>query len=508
MRVFKPTYIVNGKPRTGPRWHVGFTDHLEVRRSLAATTDKTASEQFGRNIEQLVAVARGGARPDGDLAKWIEGLAPKLRSKLAGFGLLDEKASTIAQPLTEHVGDYKKNLLAKARTPGHAQLCHTRLIDLLEGCEFAYWRDVNVGKVERWLAEQRAAGTKTRTSNHYAGAVRAFCNWMVADGRASSSPLSRLGSVAVTDEESYGAFTVEQMQKLLEETRVGPTRASDGKPRPRRRGMSGPHRRLLYRFAVETALRADEIRTLTVASFKLDGDPPTVELKARDAKNRRAASIPLRASLVDELREHLAAKLPTASAFAVPRTIAKVVRADLIAAGLPTRDEDGLKLVFHSFRHTTGSWLAAEGLPLKVVQRVLRHQTFKLTADRYTHVERQELVEALESLPDLDSRATGTDGANPTYAHLPRAVSDHGQNRPVSGVAEGGSTGSRGTAKPYRNRGETDRAGFEPAVPLSRHAGLANRCLQPLGHLSCEVRIVPPHRGIVKPRLGRPGRRC
>lgn len=58
MRVFKPkTRIVDGEPRAGPRWHVGFTDHLEVRRSLAATTDKTASEQFGRNIEQLVAVA-------------------------------------------------------------------------------------------------------------------------------------------------------------------------------------------------------------------------------------------------------------------------------------------------------------------------------------------------------------------------------------------------------------------------------------------------------------------
>ncbi len=506
MRVFKPkTHIVDGKPRAGPRWHVGFTDHLEVRRSLAATTDKTASEQFGRNIERLVAIAKGGAQPDGDLARWIEGLAPKLRSKLAGFGLLDDKASTLSRPLTEHVDDYKQSLLAKGRTPDHAQLCRTRLLDLLGGCGFTYWRDVNVGDVERWLAEQRAAGTKMRTSNHYAGAVKAFCNWMVADGRASTSPVSRLGGVAVTDEESYGAFTVEQMQKLLEETRVGPIRASQGKPG--RRGMSGPQRRLLYRFAVETALRADEIRTLTVASFKLDGEPPTVELRARDAKNRRAASIPLRDSLVDELREHLAGKLPTASVFAVPRTIASVVRADLIAAGLPTYDEDGLKLVFHSFRHTTGSWLAAEGLPLKVVQRILRHKTFKLTADRYTHVERRVLAEALSSLPDLDSRATGTDGADPTYAHVPRAVSDHGQNRPVSGLVEGGSTGGRGAAKPYGNRGKTDRAGFEPAVPLARYAGLANRCLQPLGHLSGKVRILPPHREIVKLRLGRPGRR-
>ena len=31
---------------------------------------------------------------------------------------------------------------------------------------------------------------------------------------------------------------------------------------------------------------------------------------------------------------------------------------------------------------------------------------------------------------------------------------------------------------------EADRAGFEPAVPLTGYAGLANRYLQPLGHLS------------------------
>ena len=41
------------KPRAWPRWHVGFTDHLEVRHSLAATTDKTASKQFGRNIHGI-----------------------------------------------------------------------------------------------------------------------------------------------------------------------------------------------------------------------------------------------------------------------------------------------------------------------------------------------------------------------------------------------------------------------------------------------------------------------
>jgi hypothetical protein len=32
-----------------------------------------------------------------------------------------------------------------------------------------------------------------------------------------------------------------------------------------------------------------------------------------------------------------------------------------------------------------------------------------------------------------------------------------------------------------------EREGFEPSIRVSTYAGLANRCLQPLGHLSQEV---------------------
>lgn len=33
--------------------------------------------------------------------------------------------------------------------------------------------------------------------------------------------------------------------------------------------------------------------------------------------------------------------------------------------------------------------------------------------------------------------------------------------------------------------------GFEPSIPFSRYAHLANECLQPLGHISCNIRICP-----------------
>ena len=65
-------------------------------------------------------------------------------------------------------------------------------------------------------------------------------------------------------------------------------------------------------------------------------------------------------------------------------------------------------LDFHSLRHTCGDWMRRQGVSMKLIQRVLRHGSERLTADLYAdHVDAAELAEAVEQLPAL--RATGTD---------------------------------------------------------------------------------------------------
>ncbi len=73
-----------------------------------------------------------------------------------------------------------------------------------------------------------------------------------------------------------------------------------------RKGMSGPERAMLYRLAVETGLRAGELRSLIRSSFQLDGDKPTVTVAAAYSKRRREDILPLRPELVEELRLFLA----------------------------------------------------------------------------------------------------------------------------------------------------------------------------------------------------------
>ena len=50
-------------------------------------------------------------------------------------------------------------------------------------------------------------------------------------------------------------------------------------------GLSRPDRAMLYRLALGTGFRADELATLTPERFALDSDPPTVTVMACYAKN-------------------------------------------------------------------------------------------------------------------------------------------------------------------------------------------------------------------------------
>ena len=70
--------------------------------------------------------------------------------------------------------------------------------------------------------------------------------------------------------------------------------------------MTGEARSLLYRLAVETGLRAGELRSLTPSSFRLEDREPSVTIAAAYAKNRREDVLPLRPATVAVLKVHFA----------------------------------------------------------------------------------------------------------------------------------------------------------------------------------------------------------
>ena len=434
MRVFRTTYKTrDGERREAAKWYVEFRDHLETVRRLPAFTDKKQSAELGRKVEKLVACRSNGEAPDVALGRWLEAMPERIRTKLANFGILDPRSVAAGKPLAEHIDEFEAGLVAKGDTSRHARQVANRVRRLFEACRFRFWNDLSASKLQGQLAEWRdgGAGMSIQTSNFYLQAAKQFAKWMVRDGRANVSPLDHLQGQNVRTDRRHDrrALRIDELRRLLDATLRG----------PERRGVNGRTRWLVYRLALETGLRAGEIRSLKRSSFHLEAQPATVTVEAAYSKRRRRDTLPLRSELAEALRSNLSKKTPEATAFVMPKKdrLAHVLRADLAVAReewlgeahtdaetaereasdfLSYRDHAGLVADFHALRHTFITNLANSGVHPKVAQMLARHSTITLTMDRYTHTLWDDLGEAIERLPDVSfsdrdaARATGTDG--------------------------------------------------------------------------------------------------
>ena len=260
------------------RWWAKFEDPAtgEKIRIPLKTRDKTTARQLAAEAERKAALAA------------------------AGLGNTYERQW--ARPLEQHVADFKQALLDKGNTLKHACLTAQRVEDLLEGIKTERWQQITPGAVQSWLAERRASedAISSESSNHYLRAIKNFCRWMVKNGLAPHSPVAVLSLINSKPDQRVRrrALTVEELKLLLQVTAAEPARYC----------MSGPERALLYRVAVETGLRANELATLTPSSFSLTSDPPTVTVKAGYSKHRREDVLPLRPTTAALLAEHLQGK--------------------------------------------------------------------------------------------------------------------------------------------------------------------------------------------------------
>ncbi len=276
--------------------------------------------------------------------------------------------------------------------------------------------------LSRYLADRRAAGLSAKSSNHYLTAIKGFYNWLVVERRATESPIAHLSALNAKTDRRHGRRTleVEELLRLLTVTRSG----------PKRFGMTGEQRYWLYRIAVETGLRSNELRGLTRANFDLDDPAPTVTIDAASAKNRETATIPLRPDTASELRAFLANKLPTANVFRMlrPENVVVMLRGDLEAANIPYTDETGRVVDFDALRSTLASPLLRAGVDVRTAKELMRHSTIGMTDDVYACTFRGSLAEAVKRLPDLTRpltervKATGTDSVLPLCLPENRAL--------------------------------------------------------------------------------------
>ena len=399
MRLFKAWYQVKGKKNQHNKnkkpknkqtrnWYIEFRDHRQILRRIPAFVDKAASEAFGRKIERLVCFKVAGEQPDPQLSRWLDQIPDVLCQRLIRIGLLDRTRSAAAKPLNRHIDDFKKSLGGSAT---HAKKRSNAVRTIFNACGFKNWNDISASKVWNYLVEQRDSGALAQTTfNDRLGAVKHFCRWMVRDRRATESPLEYLKQETVTEHvHERRPLEPDQVRRLLETT----------KKAKKRFRLTGPERAMLYRLAIETGLRRNELKSLKVSSFDLEAN--TVTARANMTKNKKLAKLPLRPDTAAELREFLVGKTPDAQAFDVPVNTAIMIKAAEAEAGIPYVDSEGRHADFHALRHTTGSWLAANNVHPNVAQAIMRHSDINLTMSRYSHVMEGQEAEAVARLPDL-----------------------------------------------------------------------------------------------------------
>jgi integrase len=489
MRVFKATYKDrHGRPRESSKWYVEFTDHLAIVRRLPVFTDRKQTEELGRKVERLVCGVANREAPDLMLARWLETLPVKMRDVLARWGLIDAKATAAGKPLFDHLSDFRTALVAKGNTAKHAEQTYSRLKSLFDGCGFKHWSDVKAASVESHLATMRESSDDQdargkQTTNYYLGAAKQFCRWMVRNGRATQNPLEHLRKLnaASDNRRERRALSADELRLLLAATATEPERF----------GLTGAERGLVYWLAVETGLRAAELRSLTRLSFRFGTKLATVTVEAGSSKRRRRDELPLRTELAAALQSHLSAKLPTALAFHLPPSYdtAAMLREDLAAARqawlkvaptpadraererstfLTDVDEAGRVVDFHALRHSFITALARSGVHPKVAQQLARHSTITLTMDRYSHVETGEMSVAVANLPDLSAaarvpqQATGTDGRQAADPCLADCLADSDAESCASLPFGAEQVGAEGSAAIAEN--DLKNAG-EPAIP-------------------------------------------
>ena len=339
-----------------------------------------------------------------------------------------------------------------------------RVRDLLLRAGVKRLRDLSASRIQAAVAAlgeprpERPTGLSKQSLQHYVRAVKQFSRWLQREGRTAEHALAGVkGYNADTDKRrERRGFTADEMKALLAATRRAPDRW----------GMSGPARAAAYALAFASGLRRNEIRTLTRASFHLDGNPPTVTVKAGYSKHRREDVQPLPADVAKMLADFLATADPERP-FPLPDKTGRMLAADMAdaraawaadastAAERQAREEDGdflrerdtagLVLDFHSTRHAYVTAICRADVSPRVMMELARHSDPRLTMKRYSRVAVADSARALDFLPKLGAagpeteraelRRTGTDDAAVRADltgenRIARQIARRGQNGP------------------------------------------------------------------------------
>jgi len=357
------------------------------------STDKTVSQKLLGDL--IVALEKGKAGLNCDFKQHLE------------------------RPVGEHVADYLAHLREKGVSDKYFSERSRCLQAVITECRIKTLADLTVDKVDRFLRKLAGAA---RTKAIYRAAALGFCNWLVSKDRLEANFLYRTTRPEGKAARVRRALTPDELQKLLNTTRARPVAEFSIIRRGKRKGqavaklrddvrerltMLGRERALIYKMAIYTGLRRGEIAALRVVHLSLDAKPfPYLVLPGDFTKNGDEAKLLLVPSYAEELLAWIrdARKQSGDLLFSVRNEMVKTLKADLKAAGIKQKDEEGKVVDFHALRMTANTLLGLAGVPLRLRMLFMRHSDIRLTMETYDDSTLYELESAVKAMERLGLR--------------------------------------------------------------------------------------------------------
>jgi len=264
-------------PSESKKWYARYRDAFGIERYKPLSPDKKIAQQMLNDI----------------LAK-IE----KEKS-----GTLDPFDVEMNKPIQIHIDNFEKHLKSKNDDPRYIR----EIVRKIKRCvTFNKWQKIKqicVSDVEDFLLHLRDdEGLSIQTSNHYLKALKAFGHWLVRNQSLKSSPIDCIESLNVRTDRRHDRrpLTMDEFMRVLRVAETGPPAV----------GLTGPDHAMLYVLAAWTGFRRGELGSLTLKSFNLKGNNPTVSVQAAYSKHRRDDIQVLHPDIVERLLKWLEIRKP------------------------------------------------------------------------------------------------------------------------------------------------------------------------------------------------------
>ncbi len=363
------------------RWVLAWTDGIGRRRRKVLGADKKVAER--RRME----------------------IIRKRDMELDGLGAVEGQGLL----LSEIADDYLEDLRSRV-SPAHYRNMESRLRAVIDELGPKRVRDLRVMDLVRIRNRATARGAANRTSNLLVDRVRAMLRWAAESGIIAANPVANMKRLPESrDHQRYKrrAMTDDEIERFLAASRHDDDQCD----------LIADFQRVpqtpLWLFLLETGARWNETRLLGWGDVMFE--ERMVVFRGEHTKSKKPRAVPLRDELLAELKalralhENVHFRLPSIndSVFLSPEgrpwkkwttNAMRIFDRLLERAGVDKVNVVGEKLDIHALRHTANTRLARLGVGVDQRQKLLGHSDPKLTAQTYTHLDVEDLRDAVDLL--------------------------------------------------------------------------------------------------------------